>query len=203
MRTPAPISVSALTAALALAGCAVPGGAPARSSVEVGGAPLAIAGPPGFCVDAASTRVDREGAFVLLSDCGLLGAGRSGKKIDAVLTASLTPSIGGAGVQPIADVGRFAGSAEGKALIGQGGDGSGVRILATRREAAAVFLLVEDRGRKPVAGIEPRFWRGFVEVDGRLAVLTVLAFEGGDVDAQKGLDLAAAFAAALQRANGT
>ena len=39
-------------------------------------------------------------------------------------------------------------------------------------------MLVEDRGPQPIAGIDRQFWRAFLEVNGRMAALSVLGFEG-------------------------
>ena len=64
-----------------------------------------------------------------------------------------------------------------------------------------LYVLVEDRGRQPIAGIDRQFWRAFLEVNGRMTVLSVLGFEGAGVAPQQGLDQLAALAAAIQRAN--
>lgn len=193
--------LAALLALPLLAACdtaTLAGGPGGRAHVRVGPGTLAIAGPSGFCVDDPATRIDRDGAFVLLGDCGLLGKGPAGARPKgAVLTASLDAS----GAGSVTEIGRLAETAAGRALVGQSGSGARVKVLATRKAEGAVFLLVEDQGRKPVPGLNSRFWRGFLDIDGHLAVLSVLAFEGGTVDEQEGLNLAVAFAGAMQRAN--
>ncbi len=197
-RLPITAALLALTLLAACDTTTLAGGPGARAQVPVGSGTLAIAGPAGFCLDAPATRIDRDGAFVLLGDCGLLGKGRAGARPKgAVLTASLDAS----GAGSVAGIRRLAETAAGRALVGQSGSGARVKVLATREVEGAVFLLVEDQGRKPVPGIKPRFWRGFLDVDGHLAVLSVLAFESGTVDEQQGLDLAVAFAEAMQKAN--
>lgn len=131
----------------------------ARAQVRVGSATLAVAGPSGFCLDEPATRIDRDGAFVLLGDCGLLGKGPAvARPKGAVLTASLDAS----GAGSVAEIRRLAETAAGRALVGQSGSGARVRVLATRETGGAVFLLVEDQGRKPVPGLKSRFWRGFL-----------------------------------------
>ena len=52
-------------------------GSPSRTKVNVAGQAVTIAAPPGFCIDAESTTVNADGAFVLMSDCALLGGGRA------------------------------------------------------------------------------------------------------------------------------
>ena len=61
-----------------------------RTRVNVAGQAVTIAAPAGFCVDQKSTMMTTAGAFVLMSDCSLLG-GRTGKPpVGAALTASVS-----------------------------------------------------------------------------------------------------------------
>jgi hypothetical protein len=196
-------------AALALAGCdaaALPGGSPTRLRVDVAGEPLTIAAPPGFCIDRRSTTVSEDGAFVLMSDCGLLGAGRGGgTPVGAALTASVSAGpIGGEGddpVQSLEDLREFAATPEGRAVVGRGGRSDRVRILAARQRDGVLYLLVEDRSSAAIAGIDRQFWRAFMDVNGRMTALSVLGFEGAGLDAQQGLNHLAALAAAIRQAN--
>lgn len=197
-----------LIAGLALAACeGLPGaGGPSRATVTVAGEPIVIAGPPGFCIDRETLNVSDFGAFALMSDCALLASGtRAGADSRAALTASISSGgLGGEGddpVQSLADLAAFAQTGEGRALLGRSGSASGVRILATQQSGEVLFVLVEDRGPQPIAGVDRRFWRAFLEVKDRMAVLSVLGFEDAGLDPQAGLDLLAAFVAALQRAN--
>ena len=123
----------------------------------------------------------------------------------AALTAAVsTGAIGGEGddpVQSLEDLGSSRQAPEGRALLGRSGRSDGVSILATRQRDGVLYLLVEDRGSQPIAGLDRRFWRAFLEVNGRMTALSVLGFEGAGVDAQQGLNHLAAFAAAIQRAN--
>ena len=197
-----------LIAGLALAACeGLPGaGGPSRATVTVAGEPIVIAGPPGFCIDRETLNVSDFGAFALMSDCALLASGtRAGADSRAALTASISSGgLGGEGddpVQSLADIAAFAQTGEGRALLGRSGSANGVRILATQQSGEVLFVLVEDRGPQPIAGVDRRFWRAFLEVKDRMAVLSVLGFEDAGLDPQAGLDLLAAFVAALQRAN--
>ena len=65
-----------------------------------------------------------------------------------------------------------------------------------------LYVLVEDRGPQPIAGIDRQFWRAFLEVRGRMTVLSVLGFDGAGVGAQEGLNQLAALAASIKAANG-
>jgi len=202
------LSAGAATAALlGLAACdaPVPGGTASRTTVDVAGRALTVAAPAGFCIDRASTAVSDAGAFVLMSDCALLGGGGA-PSVGAAMTASIsTGGLGGEGddpVQSLTDLAEFVASGEGRALLGRSGQPGAVRILASQQQGDVLYVLVEDRGRQPIAGIDRRFWRAFLEVDDHMVVLSVLGFEGAGVDPQQGLDLLAGLAAAMQAANG-
>jgi hypothetical protein len=195
-------------AALALAACEPAGiaGNPTRATVSVAGNAIGVAGPSGFCVDGASTDVNSAGAFLLMADCRLLGgAGGGGRTAGAALTASISAGgLGGEGddpLQSLQDLQDFVGTAEGLALVGRSGSSRGVRIVSSLQQGDVLYLLVEDAGPQPIAGIEPRFWRAFLDLDGHLAVLSVLGFEGAGAGSQQGLDLLAAFVAAMKAAN--
>ena len=58
------------------------------------------------------------------------------------------------------------------------------------------------QGRQRVAGIDRQFWRAFLEVNGRMAVLSELGFEGTGSGPQEGLNQLAALARSIQAANG-
>ena len=142
---------------------------------------------------------------MLISDCALLGAAGARQPVGAALTASVsTGGFAGEGDDPaqtLEDLQDFAATEEGRAMMGRSGQPARVRILATQMRAGVLYVLVEDRGRQPIAGVDPRFWRAFMEVNGRMAALSVLDFQGSGLDAQAGLNQLAAFAGAIQRAN--
>jgi hypothetical protein len=181
-------------------------GSPSRAKVTVAGRSVVIAAPPGFCVDQPSTTMTNAGAFVLMSDCALLDH-RSGRRtpVGAALTASVSSGgLGGEGDDEAAtldDLEGFLDTADGRALVGRSGRADRVRILSKQREGEVLYVLVEDRGRQPIAGIDPRFWRAFLEVNGRMTVLSVIGFEGSGPGLQDALDQLAAAAAAIRAAN--
>jgi hypothetical protein len=198
----------ALAALGLLAACdpATMGTAPSRTNVTVAGRSVTVAAPPGFCVDAASTAVSAEGAFVLMSDCALLGAAASSRPpVAAALTASIsTGGLAGEGdaADTLEDLQDFAATSDGRALLGRSGRPERVRILASQVRNGVLYVLVEDRGPMPVAGIDRRFWRAFLEVNGRMAVLSELGFGDAGADPQQGLNQLAALARSIQAANG-
>jgi hypothetical protein len=208
-----PISRAAVLglAALALAACdpAMLGTAPSRATVNVAGGPVIVAGPPGFCIDRPALNVTEAGAFALIGDCRQLGGGAGGldrSPAGAALTASISAGgLAGEGDDPassLAELAEFVQTPDGRALLGRSGRPDRVRILATRAEGDVLYVLVEDRGPQLIAGVEPRFWRAFLEVRDRMAVLSVLGFEGAALDEQASLNLLASFVASMRAANG-
>lgn len=199
--------LAAAAAALALAGCvpATTGTGPDRATLTVAGRNVTIAAPRGYCVDPAATNVSASGAFVMATDCALLGsegvtAEGDSEALGAVLTASVSASELAPGAA-LPELTRFLETREGRAALGRSGRPDRVKVLATRTRGDALYVLVDDRGPQPIAGVEPRFWRAFLEVDGRMAVLTVLTFEGAGVDPSSGLALIQRFADRVQAAN--
>lgn len=198
----------AAAAAAALAGLsacdpsAVGAGADS-ATVTVSGRDVTVAAPPGFCVDPASTNVGATGAFVMVTDCGLVGGrGAEGDAVPAgaAMTASVSAG-GGAPARSLAEIERFARTVEGRAALGRSGRPDAVRIRAARIRDDVLYLLVEDGGPQPMDGVERQFWRAFLEVEGRMTVLSVLGFEGAGVGPSEGLAYVQSFADAIRRAN--
>jgi hypothetical protein len=196
---------------LALAACdpaAMSAGAtPSRATLNVTGRAVTIAPPPGFCIDAESVASGADGAFVLMSDCGLLGNARSGDRppVGAAMTASIsTGGFAGEGdtaAGSLEELAEFADTREGRAVLGRSGQPERVRIVDTQLSGGVLYVLVEDRGAQPIAGIERQFWRAFLEVNGRLVALSVLGFQGAGPEPQEALNQLAALAHATQAAN--
>jgi hypothetical protein len=100
------------------------------------------------------------------------------------------------------DLAAFLETGDGLALLGRSGQSGAVRQRASLRRGDVLYVLVEDRGRQPVAGIDGRFWRAFLEVNGRMAVLSELGFGDSGADPQQGLNRLASLARSIQAANG-
>lgn len=213
-------AIAALPLLAACAGLGISGSAPNQTTVTAGGQRVTILAPAGFCIDRSSTSVTSAGAFVLVSDCQLLSPSRAtdptgvgaaanvaqGERepIGAALTASLSPTgLGEAGpaTNSLSDLARYARTPEGLAMIGRGGRSQGVRLLESAERDGVLYLHVEDRGPGPIPGLEPRYWRAFFEVNGRLTAVSQLGFAGSGIDRQSGLNLVSAFVQAIRAAN--
>jgi len=192
-----------LAAALALAGCdagSMTGGAASRTKVTVAGRAVTIVAPAGLCIDTASTASDAAGAFVLMRDCG---AGSNARPARAALTASVSSGgltgEGDATAASLQELQEYLGTSDGLAMVGRSGRSDRVAIRSEHLAGDVLFVLVEDGGPQPIAGLDPVFWRAFLEVNERMIVLSVLGF--GGVGPQQGLDELAALASAIRGAN--
>lgn len=140
-----------------------------------------------------------------MTDCGRPGARGAQGPVGAAMTASVsTGGFAGEGdtdAGSLADLAEFVQSREGRAILGRSGQPDRVRVLNTQVSGDVLYVLVEDRGAQPIAGIERQFWRAFLEVNGRLVALSVLGFEGAGLAPQSALDQIAALARATQAAN--
>jgi hypothetical protein len=199
------LAVAGLAAVAACDPSALAGGTPSRAKFNVAGAAVTIAAPPGWCIDRKSARQSADGAFVLLTDCGLLGepgtqVGRKGMALTASISdGSLLEEEGDA--DAFADLEDFAKTRDGRQVLGRSGQPDRVRILATQSSGGVYYVLVEDRGRLPIAALDRQFWRAFLDVNGRTVALSSLGFTGKS-DAQTSLNELATFAKWIQSANG-
>lgn len=211
-------AAAGLAALLLLAGCEQPGvsgSTPTQTTVTAGGRQVRVLAPAGFCVDQRSTSVTSTGAFVLISDCALIGtpgalaaatpeAAASRPPVGAALTASISPNgLGDAGpaTRSLPDLAAYLRTPEGLALAGRSGQSRGVRVLESTERDGVLYLYVEDRGPQPIAGLDPRFWRAFFEVNGRLTAVSGLGFADAGLDKQSAFNLVTAFVRSIKAAN--
>lgn len=198
------LGLAALAGVAACDPATMAAGGPSRAKFDVGGASVTIAAPPGWCIDPKAARKSADGAFVLLTDCGLLGkpgatVGKKGAALTASISAgSLLAAEGDA--DALDDFQEFAASREGRGVLGRSGQPDRVRILATRASGGVYYVLVEDRGRLPISSLDRQFWRAFLDVNGQTVALSSLGFTG-ESDAQSSLNELATFAKWIQAAN--
>ncbi len=161
---------------------------PGRAVVSALGHQVAIEPADGFCLAREAIETSDRSAFLLLGDCALEEPAARGQGADALLDLPrgvpgiITVSISGdpgftqaGGAGDLSELQRFVESAEGRALLGRGGDGAQVSVVETRAIGNCLYVLVED-GDGSVPVLAPRFWRAFVELNQRLAVVTISGF---------------------------
>lgn len=163
---------------------------PGRAVISALGHQVAVEPADGFCLTREAIETSSRSAFLLLGDCALEGREEVDLDADAehldlapgvpgIITVTISGDPGfsrpGSQAGDLADLQAFLDTAEGRALLGRGGDGDTVSVVESRRIGNTLYVLVEDSdGGVPV--LAPRFWRAFVELNERLAVVTISGF---------------------------
>lgn len=197
-----------LAALALLAACAPPPGAMELRSVErtravitAGGNSVVVVPPAGYCIVRDSAQTGEQGVFLLIGACPSPAEGT----LPALLTASISPAaLFTDGTAPADELDRletFLGSDRGRPLLGRSGAPGAPEILESYRENDALILLVEDKGEPVLAVSAPRFWRAFLELNGRMASLSASTLAGERGDDRAVLALMRDFVAALRTAN--
>ena len=160
-----------------------------RAVVSALGQQVAVEPANGFCLAEEAIETSDRSAFLLLGDCAIEDPAQSVPPaegaldlptgVPGIITVSISGDPGfsrlGSDAGDLADLQSFVGTPEGRALLGRGGDGDDVTVADTRRIGNTLYVLVEDTdGGVPV--LAPRFWRAFLELNERLAVVTISGF---------------------------
>ena len=161
----------------------------ARAVVSALGQQVAVEPAHGFCLAEEAIETSDRSAFLLLGDCAIEDPTGNGPTVEGqldlprglpgIITISISGDPGfsriGGDAGDLADLQSFVATAEGRALLGRGGNGDQVSVADTRRIGDTLYVLVEDAdGGVPV--LAPRFWRAFLELNERLAVVTISGF---------------------------
>ena len=188
---------------------------PRRVLFSARGNRVAVEPPDGYCIDHKAIEVTENSAFVLISDClddeqinAANAAKRSEKQIDLPRSfpGLLTVTISGAQAlgsdsSALDAFEALLASDAGRALLGRGNNGSNGKVIATRRSGGAVYVLIEeDSGASPI--FAPRFWRGFIDINDRLVLVTVSSFSDRPIADDSALAFLATEMARLRKANG-
>lgn len=188
-------------------GFAVVASAPTRTVFAAKGREVVIAPASGFCVASDSLDVSGAAAFALLADCGSssnLSASPQG--FPGIFTVSVSggPMIepGSNSVAALDGLESFVSGQAGRALLGRGTGSAAVEVLATRRVGDGLYVLVEDRSGVPLPVLGPRFWRAFVELGGRMSMVTASSFRESPVGEDALLAFLVRQVVALRQANG-
>jgi len=191
------------TCALGLAGCEgfeMGGEAPPAKQAALLGGAVNVAGPDGFCVDVADSRLGR--GFAILAPCvtlGLEGAGVVSQPAIITVQAGRAGTAAITGSEP-----AFAGllnTEAGAALLSQSGDASTVEILDSRSADNQVTVSFEDSAGAPIAGTQDREWRAFVDINGRLVPISARGLAAAPFGSASGDRMLDAAVAAMVSAN--
>ncbi|QBY02096.1 hypothetical protein E2K80_16260 [Rhodophyticola sp. CCM32] len=199
-----------LAGALALSGCGGLGPyigettSPAPGQVAVTSDRVVVTGPDGFCVDPTATRDSGVTAFVLMGNCAAISNSRRAPQpiMPAVLTASISePSDGGSLRDSIPELDAFFRSDEGLGLLSRSQDPATVTILDSFHQGDIYFLHARDSSEGSVEGVGADYWRAYMDVDARIATLSVLAPDGQEMSEEASLTTLRNFASAITAAN--
>lgn len=166
-----------------------------RAVLSAEGNQIAVEPSPGFCLAEDEIGTSDRSAFVLIGDCVMDsaptgdGARDLPPSMPGIMTVSLSGDPGfsssGASARDLSQLETYLDTPEGRALLGRGGDGAQVSVIDTRRQGDILYVLVEDRDGAAVPVLAPRFWRAFVELNERLAVVTVSGFRDVPMDEEE------------------
>jgi len=199
------LSLAALIAPLALAGCLAAPMRDAPRTMQLGENGPVIAGPAGYCVDRSQSRTDGAAGFVLLGSCAAL-SGRAeapAPRRIAILSATITPSELGARPFQTAfpQLRRFFSSPEGRATLSRKGRAETVKVEEIDTDGALFILHLSDTAPGPGGRLQPHSVRVLTAIGGRIISLSVLGLADRPLSPKAMDALARTFAAAVEDAN--
>jgi len=167
---------------IALAGCSARGPAPKEVKVTVGGTPVVIAASGTHCVDEQSLRENRAGAFALLDECASLGPVKRGAVPppgNGLVTVSISPGpiargqeTQSAGLETLRNFLK----GPGRIALSRGGEPEAASVDKSYIQDELLMLRVKDTGATRVPGLSTLYWRGFTQVRGQTASVSVSTF---------------------------
>ncbi|MEO1275406.1 MAG: hypothetical protein AAFV96_08450, partial [Pseudomonadota bacterium] len=163
---------------------------PLEAVIDARGRPVVVSPGKGACINPDTLDLAVNSAFMLLTDCAVeLGASngqasttRAGARlsIDHGFPGLITVSVSGDGRGTLESLERFVASDAGRVQLARGSDGAGVEIAEMREIDDALFVLARSVDQ-PVPLLSNEFWRAFVEVNERLVLVTVSAFQANEL----------------------
>lgn len=179
-------------------------GASAPSEVSVTSDGIVVTGPDGFCIDPTATRDTADTGFAVLGNCAAIANSRRAlqPQSPAVLTAAISaPSDRGRLTDSMGELDDFFRGSEGLALLSRAGDPDTVTILETATVGDAFLLHASDSSEAAIEGVQPDYWRAYLDVGPRIATLSVLTLEDRALDREDSLGILQDFVNAVQEAN--
>lgn len=183
----------------AQSGLAIVSSHPARAVIAADGREVVVEPAGGFCVEEDALSISGAAAFALLSDCQPQGA----RAFPGIVTVSVSNTSmidpGTTAEDALAAMRQFLATDQGLALLGR--SGGPIRVEAARDVGDGLYVLVEDGTAAPLPILSPRFWRAFVELNGRMAMVTISSFRDNPLGDNAMLGSLARQVVALRRAN--
>lgn len=183
-----------------------------RAVISAKGRQVAIEPAEGFCLAQDALETSLRSAFALIGDCALdaspaeapLGAHgelQLPRGVPGIITVSVSGQADIGSEEGQTELVRFLESPDGQMMLGRGVGSSGVEVVESRRIGSGVYVLVDDANADLVPVLDPRFWRGFIEVNDRLAVVTVSGFRASPLGTEQMLKYLVNQIQTLARAN--
>lgn len=182
-----------------------------RALFVAAGREVTLRPAPGLCIAPESVDVGPASGFAMIGDCPA-AARADGASMDlppalpAIVTVSIAEepmfSEGSPRGGALADLERFLRTPEGLATVGRSGAPGAVSILATREIGDALYVQVEDRDADAMPIFGERFWRAFLEINGRMVLVSLSGFRDGPLGEEEMLAHLAAQVGVLRQANG-
>ena len=174
---------------------------------------VAIDPAPGFCLADDSIETSARSVFLLIGDCaveapvterrGARGELPLPRSIPGILTVSVSGDAGLEGGSSLDRLQAFLEGPEGRRMLGRGGSGQQVAVKESRQQDGAVFLYLEDQSDNVVPILSNHFWRAFIQLNGRLAVVTISGFRDRPLDRDEMLSYIVSQVQTLAAANVT
>ncbi len=185
---------------------------PERAVVRAGEDYLALVPVEGLCLTGGSFTATDGGAFAVVADCvtervSAAPEGAERLELPPAFPGIVTVAISGEGAegaQGDAAIDRLRGFLSrpvGLAMLGRDGESGAVEVVAIEPAESALFVHVRDTSEGGLALLSPEFWRGFVDVKGRLVLVTVSGFRDRPLPSDEMRRLLGAQVARIRTAN--
>ena len=168
-------------------------------SLAVSGGAVTVAGPPDYCVDAATSR--SADGFAILAPCATLGSGNATPIRNAVISVQVGEP-GSAVVEGAesAMVSLF-GTPAGAELLSRTGDPGLIAIREAGLSSGVVIVVYDDRNPVPIDGTQTREWRGFFDLGDRLVTISLRGLASSPLSSGSGTTLLRQAVEAVRAAN--
>lgn len=168
-----------------------------RAVISALGRKVAIEPAEGFCLATSSLEVTDRSAFALIGDCTLEAPGVRGSEdergeltlprgVPGIITVSISGNPGltasesrDAALTALSD---YLTTSEGRAMLGRGRTSGPVDLLDRRRIGDGIYVFVEESDDDVLPILDQRFWRAFLEINGRMVVVTVSGFRDSPLE---------------------
>lgn len=164
------------------------------------GGDVEVRGPDGYCVD--QTASDARRGFAVLAGCALLSEGAA---VMPILDGLITVQFGAESTASVTDneeaFATFLKTDIGLGLLAGSGNSANVSQAVTITDRAGVLVRFHDTSGPAFAGTAGPQWRGFLDINGRLATISVLSFERAVLSRAEGERLLVVAMAELAEAN--